>query len=290
MWIRSLISKIGIMVCSNKKYNTDAEYLIDLGCYCLGYKMNLDNPTTLNEKLNWYKLHYRNELMTLCTDKYNVRDYIKSKGLENILLKCYGVFNSISEIDLESLPDSFVIKNTGDSGGVVVCRTKDDFYNKTFAKFALVEYDYSSLFKEWNYQGIKNRIIVEELIDTANGVSPKDYKFFCFHGEPKFLYVASDRNTNCKFDFFDLDWNKIDVLQGHLNSVNVIEKPMNFDKMLDIARVLSKDFPHVRVDLYNVDGKIYFGELTFFHLAGLKAFYPRKYDYIFGEYFDINKI
>jgi len=150
--------------------------------------------------------------------------------------------------------------------------------------------DYSSLNKEWHYQYIKNRIIIEEFIETEDGHAPKDYKIFCFHGEPKFLYVASDRDKNCKFDFYDLNWNKIPVTQTHIHNKKDINKPEKFEEMLEICRILSKDFPHVRVDLYYENGNIYFGELTYFHMSGMSPFWPKKYDYIFGEYFDISNI
>lgn len=268
----------------------DKEYLIKYGKIRLGYKMNLDNPKTINEKLNWYKLNYRNDLMVTCTDKYSAKQFVREKGLEHILVKDYGVYDKVEDIDLNKLPNSFVAKVTGDSGGVVICKNKENFYKQAENKFNNLDKDYSNENKEWHYHHIKNKIIVEDLIETEDGHSPKDYKIFCFNGEPKFLFVASERDVDVKFDFFDLDWNHINVKQGHLNAKNKIKKPEKFDEMLDICRVLSKDFPHVRVDLYYENGKIYFGELTFFHFSGMTPFHPKKYDYIFGEYFDISSI
>lgn len=268
---------------------SDKKFLIKEGKIRLGYKMNLDFPKTFNEKLNWYKLNYKNKLMITCSDKYEVYDYIKGKDLESILIPLYGVYDDISEINLNSLPNSFVAKVTGDSGGVVVCRDKNKFFQEAIKKLNLKN-DYSNYNKEWPYHFIKNRIIVQQLIETKDGRSPKDYKFFCFNGEPKFLYVASDRDTHCKFDFYDLEWNHIPVKQGHPNSKVHIEKPECLDEMLKICKILSKDFPHVRVDLFYEQGKIYFGELTFFHFSGLTSFIPQKYDKIFGEYFDVSKI
>lgn len=285
--------KVGIRI-RNQIYKTnsnmsDKEYLIQVGKVMLGYKMNLDNPITFNEKINWYKLNYKNDLMPVCADKYAVYDYVKSKGLENILIPLYGVYDSIDQIDLTTLPESFVAKVTGDCGGIVVCKNKSTFYKEANKKLNVAR-DYSNNNKEWPYHLIKNRIIVEELIKTQDGKSPKDYKFFCFNGEPKFLYVASDRDTHCKFDFYDLNWNHIPVKQGHPNNKKGIKKPEQLEEMLNICRKLSKDFPHVRVDLYYENGKIYFGELTFFHMAGLTQFTPQKYDKIFGDYFDISNI
>lgn len=272
---------------ANRYIKDDKKYLIELGKIYLGYKMDLDNPKTLNEKLNWYKLNYKNELLVTCTDKYEVRKYIKEKGLERILLKNYGVYDKIEEINLSKIPEKFVAKVTGDSGGVVICKNKNNFYIQARKKFCNLDMDYSMYNKEWNYHFIKNRIIIEEYIETSNGHSPNDYKFFCFDGEPKFLFVASERDTGAKFNFYDLDWNPINVMQGYVKSKKIIKKPEKFEEMLEICRILSKDFPHVRVDLYYENNNIYFGELTFFHFSGLKAFHPKKYDEIFGSYFKI---
>lgn len=266
---------------------TDKEYLQNFGKIKLGYTMDLDNPKTLNEKLNWYKLNYKNDLMISCTDKWEVRKYVEKKGLKEILVKNYGVYDKVEDIDLDILPDKFVAKATGDSGGVLICKNKSQFFKQAINKYKDLNNDYSQINKEWQYHHIKNRIIIEELIETNDGHSPKDYKFFCFNGKPKFLYVASERDTNVKFDFFDLDWNHINVKQVYLNSRKIIKKPDKFDEMIKICGKLSQDFPHVRVDLYYEKGRIYFGELTFFHMSGLSKFFPEKYDYIFGEYFDI---
>lgn len=273
-----------------KKFDNDKDYLVALGKVKLGYKMDLDNPQTLNEKLNWYKLNYRNDLMPICADKYAVREYIKSKGLESILVKNYGIYDKPEDINLSNLPDEFVVKVTGDSGGVVVCKNKNCLHNLIGNKFEFLNKDYSDYNKEWVYHSIKNRLIVEEFINTKDGKSPKDYKFFCFNGEPKFLFVASERDTNVKFDFFDLNWNRLKLKQGHYNSKKEIVKPAKFEEMLNICRILSKDFPHVRVDLYYENDTIYFGELTFFNMSGLTPFWPHKYDVEFGKYFDIERI
>lgn len=283
--IKKRIRKIFI---NPRKYNNDdKKYLISCGLINLGYRMNLDNPTTFNEKINWYKINYKNELMVKCTDKWLVRDFISKKGLDKILVKNYGLYNKIEDIDLEKLPEQFVVKVTGDSGGVFVCKNKGTFFKDVGCKFSNLNQDYSSSNKEWPYHFIDNKIIVEELINTKDGHAPKDYKFFCFNGEPKFLFVASERDVDVKFDFFDLEWNHINVKQGHLNSKIKIEKPERLEEMLEVCRKLSKDFPHVRVDLYYENNKIYFGELTFFHFSGMTAFHPQKYDKIFGDYFNL---
>lgn len=282
----TLIKKIRTRLLRYKKFPSDKEYLIAYGKISLKYTMNLDNPKTFNEYLNWYKLNYKNDLMPICVDKYRVREHIKNKGLESLLVQCYGVYDSIDDIDLNQLPDHFVAKVTGDSGGVVICKNKKDFYKEARIKFKKMKKDYSNRTKEWPYHYVDNKIIIEDLIKTENGDSPNDYKFFCFNGEPKFLYVASERNTKCKFDFFDLQWNHMDVVQNHPQSTKKIQKPKRFDEMLKICRILSQEFPHVRVDLYYENDKIYFGELTFFHMAGLTPFSRIETDYMLGRYFE----
>lgn len=291
-WLANLYRKIKCKIFRKiikQKNISDQNFLIKYGKKALGYKMNLLSPTTFNEKINWYKLNYRNDLMVKCVDKYDVRDYVTKKGLGAILVKNFGVYNDLDEININELPDKFVAKLTGDSGGVVVCYNKIKFFSDAQKKFKNISVDYSNFNKEWPYHLIKNRIIVEELIETKDGGAPKDYKFFCFNGEPRFLFVASEREKNVKFDFFDLDWNHIKVKQGHQNSEKNIPKPDKLSEMIEICRILSEDFPHVRVDLYYENDKIFFGELTFFHFSGLVPFYPFKYDIEFGRYFEIDK-
>lgn len=283
-------NKIKFMGLKRKKLN-DKEYLIECGKIYLGYEMDLDNPNTLNEKLNWYKLHYKNPVLVNCVDKVNVREYVKEKGLERILLKHYCIWNSFKEVDLEKLPNEFVIKTNHDSGGVVICKDKITFDRKKLKKIKKsFNGEFCDLFKEWPYGKIEKKIFAEELIKTNDNASPKDYKIFCFDGEPRFLFVASDRDSDCKFDFFDIEWNHMNVKQGHENSSKKIEKPEKFDEMLEICRILSKEFPHVRIDLYYENGKINFGEMTFFNFAGITPFDPHEFDLIFGKYFNIDSI
>ena len=289
---RNIIYKIR---CNNlyKKECSDKEYLIRLGKIRLGYKMNLDNPQTFNEKLNWYKLNYCTDLMKKVVDKIYAKEYVKSKGLENILISTIKTYDSINDIKLNELPKKFVIKNSMDSGGVFVCKdinkiNKNDIVDKL--KVVVNFRNGKHVNREYAYTENNNKIIVEELLETPDNHAPWDYKFFCFDGEPKFLFVGSDRDTGVCFDFFDIDFNWLNVKQGHPHSKKDIIKPENYEKMLDICRILSKDFPHVRVDLYNVNGKIYFGELTFYHFAGLTSFKPRKWDKIFGDFWNLNNI
>ena len=251
-------------------------------------KIDLDNPKTFNEKINWYKLNYKNDLMPICADKVKVYDYVKDCGLEHILNKRYGVYNNLDEIDLNSLPDQFVLKNNSDSGGIFICKNKSKFKKGAKQVYKKMKKDFSHVKLEWPYHLIEKKLLIEELIKTKDGKSPVDYKFLCFNGEPKIIFVVSNRDTTCDFDFFDLEWNHLDCSkQFHKNAPIIPKKPKNLKEMLEYAKILSKPFPFARIDFYNEDGKVYFGEITFFPGAGISPITPKKYDYIIGEHFKI---
>jgi len=206
----------------NKKNISDKDYLVGLGKIQLKYKMNLENPQTFNEKINWYKINYCNDLMKKVVDKIESKNYVISKGYSDIIVKTIGIFNTIDEIDFSVLPEKFVVKNTLDSGGVYVCHDKKlidiDKIKMILQSKLDIEYINGKHWARENaYTPNLNRIIVEELIETPDNHSPWDYKFFCFNGEPQFLFVGSDRDTNVCFDFFDINFNCLYVKQGHPN-------------------------------------------------------------------------
>lgn len=252
--------------------------------------LNLDNPRAYTEKLAWMKLYWRSPLAEKCADKYLVRDYVKEKlGNEvssNILPHLYNHWEDIHDISLDSLPDKFVLKPTNGTGDVYVCKNKKNANLLKIKKNLKKNVDgkFAKRTREWTYYNLTPTYMAEELLEDDEDVCIKDYKFFCFNGEPKFMFVCSERNIDPIFDFYDMNWNHIPVKNGHENS-NGIKKPDKFEEMKEIARILSEDFPHVRVDLYFVNGKIYFSELTFFHFGGFTTFNPDKYDFVFGEYF-----
>lgn len=280
--LKPIYKKVDKFICKNKK----EEYLVKVGKIKLGYKMNLKNPRTFNEYLNFYKLHYYNPLMELCVDKIKVDKYVSEKGLENILIKKYKTWNSPDEVDLDVLPDKFVLKCNHFSGKVMVCKNNGEIDNFKLKK-VLDSYkiNLSKKFLEWPYENVERKIFAEELVLNKDGSALIDYKFYCFNGEPKFIHVASEKDVSTKYDYFTTDWEWINVKQDCPNAKNHPLKPANLEEMINVARILSADFPHVRVDLYNIDGKIKFSELTFFDGGGMERFIPRKYDYIFGEYF-----
>lgn len=259
----------------------------------LGYPLNMKHPRTLNEKMQYLKLRvYKGScLVSDCVDKVKVRDYVASAVGEQYLTKMFGSWECAKDIDYDMLPDEFVLKCNHGSGSNIICNNKDLLDKKKTNEQldTWLTMDFGSHRAELMYRDIDRKILCEEFINTFDGKPPKDYKFFCCYGKAKFLFVASDRyDDNTKFDYYDMDWNWIPVKNGHPNAGDVLEKPSNFDEMIAVAEKLSKPFPLVRVDLYNENGKIIFGELTFLHFAGLTPFVPEEYDLIFGDMADVD--
>jgi hypothetical protein len=257
-------------------------------CYkaIYGRPLDLDNPITFNEKLQWLKLYDRNPEYTILVDKYRVKEYIADTLGSKYLIPTIGVWKNANDINFDSLPNAFVLKCNHDSAGLVICKDKNTL-NRNSAITKLKNCLRRNGFwfgREWPYKNVHRRVIAEQYMEDESGYELKDYKIFCFDGKPKLLFVATDRQIHkTKFDFFDLDWNHLPFTNGHPNNPKPILKPKNFEKMLEIAAKLSKGIPHVRVDLYNIDGKIYFGEMTFFHWSGIVPFVPEEWDYKIGD-------
>ena len=256
---------------------------------------NFKNPRRFTEKLQWYKMYYRNPIMHRCVDKYKVRDYVAEKGLADILVKLLAKYDSVEQIEWSELPTSFVVKTTNGGGGlnVVVCLDKEKLNIEEIKKSLRARKAKSRCGgREWAYYGTEPGIIVEEaLINRQNpeaGVN--DYKIFCYNGTPKYVIVDVDRYVGHKRNFYDVNWKRI-MMTSDCPAADVeLERPKNFERMLEIARTLSEDFPYVRVDLYNVDGKIYFGELTFYPWSGYVQFEPDEMDFVLGEDFNLKKM
>ncbi len=262
----------------------------------LGRKLNLKNPKRFTEKLQWYKLHYRNPLMKQCVNKFTVREYVKEKGLESILVKLYGHYDNVDSIVWDDLPDEFVIKTQHGGGGlsVLLCHNKSEKTKARIRKeLAILRKETPSKRggREWAYWGIPTGIVAEELL--INREKPEaginDYKIFCYNGHAKYIIVDVDRYIGHKRNFYDRDWNDLHVTSDCPASDRDIPKPDNLDEMLRVAEKLSEDFPYVRVDLYSVDGKVYFGELTFYPWSGYVQYTPDEWDYTFGELFELRK-
>ena len=257
---------------------------------CTGHKLNLKTPSNYNEKLQWLKLYDHKPIYTTLVDKYAVKSYVQNKVGEQFIIRTLGVWDRFDDIDFNSLPSQFVLKTThgGGNSGVVICTDKSSFDKKS-AKVKLEKSlvkDVYLVSREWPYKGVPRRIIAEEYMEDAKTGELRDYKFFCFNGEPKALFVASERQRRKEpcFDFFDTDYNHLDLRCSHPLADVPPEKPESFNQMLELSRALSAGFPHVRVDLYEINGKPYFGELTLYHWEGLMPFYPESWNDTFGSW------
>ncbi len=257
---------------------------------------NLENPTTYNEKLNWMKLYDHNPLYPKIVDKYEMKLYVDSiLGPGYTIPVLDGPYKSFDEIDFEKLPDKFVLKTTHDCGGVLICdKSKFDLQKaKEFIEKHLSTNYYLSG-REWPYKNVIPRVFVEEYMTDESSQEEEqltDYKFFCFDGIPKFMFVATDRYSKeeTKFDFYDMNYNHLDLRQGHPNSAIFPPKPFLFDEMKSIAERISIGFPHIRVDFYQVGRKLYIGELTLFHFSGTVPFEPEEWDRKIGQLLTLPK-
>lgn len=265
----------------------------------MGRRLNLANPQRFTEKLQWYKLNYRDPLMAQCSDKHDVRGYVEQCGLGSILNKMYGVYGSPDEIDFKKLPEKFVLKDTLGGGGNAVILVNDrqgfdeDAARRQMQAWVDEPVNRKHPGREWVYDGRKHRIIAEEMLESDSKEGGLiDYKFFCFNGKVEFLYVIADRKVGEKAGcgIFDADYTRLEVVRvdERLLERN-IRRPYNYDELKYTAEILAAPFPEARVDLYNVGGQIRFGEITFFDGSGYMTFEPDGFDYVMGEKFKIGK-
>ncbi len=271
---------------------SDEEYLSLVYKLKFGKKLDLVEPKTFNEKIQWLKLYDRKPVYTTMVDKYEAKKYVSEIIGEQYIIPSLGVWDKFEDIDFDTLPEQFVLKTTHDSGGIVICKDKKTF-DKQRAKKKIewsLNREYYYLWREWPYKNVKPRILAEAYMEDTQTSELRDYKFFCFDGEVKALFIATERQKDgeeVKFDFFDMDFNHLKLRQGHPNAAVCPEKPEKFDEMRCLAGKLSKGIPHVRVDFYEVNGKVYFGELTFSHFTGLVPFEPEEWDYTFGSWIQL---
>ena len=255
-----------------------------------GKKLNLTPPKLYNEKVQWLKLYDHNDIYTQLVDKRLVKDYVSKTIGEDYLIPTLAVWYSVDEIDINVLPNQFVLKtnHSGGNTGVVICKDKNSF-DLVAAKQKLsrsLATDAYIVSREWPYKNVNRCIIAEPYMEDKVTGELRDYKFFCFNGEPKALFVATERQKRDEpcFDFFDTNFNHLDLRCSHPQAVLPPSKPSSFEEMLEIARKLSRGFSHIRVDLYEVNGRPFFGELTLYHWEGLMPFYPEKWNEIFGDW------
>lgn len=256
-----------------------------------GKKLNLKNPITFCDKQNWLKLNETRQEYTQLVDKIGVRDYIKENYGEEYLFPIYGAWEHFDDIDFDKLPNKFVLKCNHDSGSVKVITDKSKINKQELKEFFEGRLKMNSYVfgREYPYKDVKPLIYAEKYM-VADGESDiNDYKFFCFNGKPEIMFIATDRSQDVKFDFFDMNFNHLDIVNIHEQSGLEIKKPKMFEEMKEFAAKLSKGMKFVRIDLYEIAGKIYFGEYTFFHGGGFWPFSPEKWEYELGKLIDISK-
>ncbi len=287
----------------------DDIYLKILYWILIEKNLNIENPRSFNEKVQWLKLHDRRPEYTTMVDKYEVKKYVASVIGEDYIIPTLGIWNHFDEIDFEELPKQFVLKCTHDSGGLVIVRDKNAFDMKAAKKKleANLKRNFYWLGREWPYKNVKPRIIAEKYmeekghavidgsVDTLQTHEDKeltDYKFMCFHGEVKCIFTCTERYSGegLKVTFFDKDWNRFPFERHYPKSNKEIPKPGNLYDMIKLSEQLAKGVPFVRVDFYNIDQKIYFGELTFYPGSGFEEFNPEEWDDILGEWLVLPKV
>lgn len=256
-------------------------------------EINLSNPKTFCEKQNWLKLYDRKPIYTVMVDKYLAREFVAERIGEEYLVPLLGVWDNADDIDFSVLPDKFVLKCNHNSD-VTICTDKSSLdIEKTRKKLnEQLSMDYYTHKREWPYKNIPRKIICEKFMENTNGEDLVDYKLFCFNGTPKFVMVNSNRFSEggVKVDMYDMQWNHMDMQDGHYpNAGDIFNKPDCFNKMCALAKNLSKGTPFLRVDFNYWDNKLYFGELTFFHSAGLESFMPEKWDETLGSWINLPK-
>lgn len=252
-------------------------------------KLNLEMPITYNEKLQWLKLYDRRPEYTIMVDKYEAKKYVAERIGKEYIIPTLGIWDHYDEIDFNELPEKFVLKCTHDSGGIVICKSKEGL-NRREAKRILtrnLKHNFFWTGRDWPYKNVKPRIIAEKYIEDHTTHDLPDYKIFTFDGVARALFVASDRQkegVETKFDFFDMDYNHLDIKNGHDYSEAYPEKPKTLNIMRELAEKLGKGIPQARIDFYEVDGEVYFGEITLFHYSGVVPFEPECWDKTFGDW------
>ena len=267
---------------------SDEKYLKIIYKSFFNKKLDLNDPKTFNEKLQWLKLYDRKDIYTKMVDKYEAKEYISSIIGKEYVIPTLGIYDSFDEIDFSKLPNQFTIKCTHDSGSVIVCKDKKSFSltiaRKKIEKCLKKNYYYTN--REWPYKNIKPRIIIEKYLENNNKLPLCDYKFFCFQGSPKYMYISTglENHATASMSFFDMDYNAVTLKRADYKALdNVPPRPKNYEKMKKFAKVLSKNLPHLRVDFYEIDGQLFVGELTFTTNGGFIPFEEEKWDIKLGD-------
>lgn len=258
----------------------------------MGNKLNLKNPITYSEKIQWLKLYDRKNNYIVMVDKYEAKKYVANKIGEEYIIPTIGVYNSLEEIDFNHLPNQFVMKCTHDSGGLIICRNKQRLnINQVKKKInSYLRRNYFYFGREWPYKNVTPRIIIEQYLEEENTLDLKDYKFYCFNGTPKYLYVSEglENHQTAKMEFFDMNFNSAPFMREDYRSFDKKpQRPIHFEQMKKLAKILSQGIPFIRVDFYEVNNRIYFGELTFSPCSGYMLLNPKEYDKVLGDMLEL---
>lgn len=279
------MAKLGMTKHMSDKVYTEIEYYLNIG-----EPLNLSKPKLFNEKLQWLKLYDHNPRYTIMVDKYRVRNYIEEVLGKQYLIPLLGVWDNPDDINFGNLPNQFVLKCNHNSGtGMCICRNKKDLdlsKVKRELRKGLRE-DYYLLHREWPYKDVPRKIIAEKYMVDEGGDVLTDYKFFCFGGRPRVMYISNDGADSPRTDFFDMDFNHIPIKMKDPNAEKIPTKPQNFELMKELAGRISQGFPFLRTDFYEIDGKVYVGELTLYHNAGLSRIEPKEWNYKLGDYLEL---
>lgn len=281
----SYLNELGLL-----KYMKDEDFLRRKFQLVLGRTLDLEHPKTFNEKLQWLKLYDRKPEYTMMVDKYAVREYIKEKLGEEYLIPLIGVWESPDEINFDALPDQFVLKCNHNSGlGMCICRDKSkldiDKVRKELKK-GLAQ-DYYLTGREWPYKDVPRKIICEKYMQNGTDKDLTDYKFFCFNGTPKILYISRDNAEHPGTDFFDMEFNPLPIHMKDPPAEKKPERPAKLPEMISMAKILSENIPFVRVDFYVIDSRIYVGELTFYHNSGFTNVQPEEWNERLGSWIQL---
>lgn len=257
--------------------------------------VDFENPSSFNEKLQWLKLYDRDPMYSVIVDKIRMKDWVREKLGDGYTVSTLGVWERPEDVDIEKLPNQFVLKWNHDSGSIIICKNKDTFDIKQAIKKLNYGYKVNGYWygREWPYLNVPPRLFAEPYLEDEETMELRDYKFFTFNGEAKLLLIASERQkqgVDTKFDFYDMDMNHIDMRNQHENAAIPPCPPKNFYLMKELAEKISKGFTHLRVDFYEVNGKVYIGELTLYHGSGFMTFLPEKWYKILGGWIDLNRI
>lgn len=266
-------------------------YLKCLTRQLINYSINTKHPKTFNEKLNWLKLYDHNPRYTIMADKYKVKEYVASLIGDEYVLPCYGVWDRYEDIDFSKLPEQFVLKANHDSSGATICKDKSlldhNALRKRFNKLLKRNYYYGA--REWPYKNIERKILAEQLLEDKSSDRLRDYKFWCFNGVPTYMYCTVKGGVVFE-NFYDMDFNPVNINHGFSRHVPEFSKPTQFEKMKELATILSKGLPFIRVDFYEVEDRLYFGEFTFYDWGGMRAFGDYAQDLELGKLIDLDML